>query len=154
MVHHNRKSHLILPEMSPSAADLPRANGPSPSNSTQTVQTPTSMDMDLHMSSLTINPQDSPSQQTSRPSYPARTSSASNVNGLAFRTSSSGMPALSQPQMATHVPLGMPQMSAHSPLGQPPQMSSQTPSNGFYRQVPPQGPLPELPRKQQGAYYE
>jgi hypothetical protein len=170
MVHNNRKSHLLLPEMSPSAVDLPRANGSSPSNSsstTQNVHTPTSMDMDLHMSSLTIDSQpssQSTQQTTPRPSYPTRTSSATNISGLAFRQQSSSMPQiapmasqapLSMPQMTIQVPPGMPQMSAHSPLGQPPQMSSQTPSNTFYRPMPPQGPLPDLPRKQQQqSYYD
>ncbi|KIW02204.1 uncharacterized protein PV09_06360 [Verruconis gallopava] len=69
MVQNNRKSHLVQPQDSPSASDLPRVNGSSGSSQ---AQTPTFADMDQQMSGLSINP------ESGRP-YPARTSSATNV---------------------------------------------------------------------------
>jgi mitogen-activated protein kinase kinase len=73
MVHHNRKSHLILPQDSPSANDLPRVNG-SGSQSQSAMPTPTMGDMDSQMSGLSLGGVDS----SGRP-YPLRTSSASNT---------------------------------------------------------------------------
>jgi len=124
MVHHNRKSHLILPQQSPSVGDLPRVNGSASSGSSNpqsNAQTPTMMDVDMHMSSLSIDPNVTPTSSNgtaTRPVYPQRTSSASNVSGLAFRQApTSGV------------------------------------SNGMYfRQAPPQGPLPALPRKESQQY--
>jgi mitogen-activated protein kinase kinase len=73
MVHHNRKSHLILPQDSPSANDLPRVNGSAASSGSSTAHTPTMGDMDQQMSGLSIN-----SESAARP-YPVRTSSATNT---------------------------------------------------------------------------
>ena len=82
MVHHNRKSHLIQPQDSPSASELPRINGSSSSGGyTSQAQTPTLGDMDQQMSGLSIGVSAPPQQQqdAGRP-YPVRTSSATNMH--------------------------------------------------------------------------
>jgi len=147
MVHHNRKSHLILPQQSPSAADLPRVNGSGSSGSSNaqsqsSSQTPTMMDMDQHMSSLTINNNGTtpttavpgPGFGNTRPSYPVRTSSANSVtmtnnNNVNMTNGSNGLAFRQAPTSGVQ--------------------------NGMsFRQAAPQGPLPALPRHESQQYQQ
>jgi len=139
MVHHNRKSHLILPQNSPSAADLPRVNGSGSSGFSNTQSTPTLMDVDQHMSALSIDSNSTPTESMHRP-YPARTSSANNVGGLAFRQAptSSGV----SNGYARQAPSTINSQYDRTP----------TASNSYYQPTPPQGPLPALPRKESQQY--
>ncbi|KAF1983245.1 kinase-like protein [Aulographum hederae CBS 113979] len=92
MERHNRKSHLA-PPLSPSTRALLQSSNNNSSNNNQTaqstqsnsspgssgtnVQTPTSMDMDIGMSTLSID-----DRERQRPTYPTRTTSSGNVVGL------------------------------------------------------------------------
>lgn len=103
MERHNRKSHLA-PQLSPATKALLRGEDkPSPSSSA-TDRTPTSGDIPI--SSASSN--GSANSASSRPQYPARTSSASQV------------PAYSQPQMSLPI---RPAPPPGGPLPRAPQKS-------------------------------
>lgn len=158
MVSNNRKSHLVMPH-SPSPVDLPRVNGSSSSNATNSqpsAQTPTFMDVDQKMSALTIDsniPMQPPTidgrtpttSSSQRPAYPARTSSATSV---AQSPNMSSLPFRQPPSLGASNGISDRQVRTSSGASNGYDRTPTAPSGGngqFY--APPQNGLPALPRK-------
>lgn len=153
MVTHNRKSHLILPQDSPSAIELPRVGVPSASTPTSNTQssakTPTMSDMDYKMSSLSIDSSVAPAaslasaSDSSRP-YPMRTSSSTSVNSAPRQTptlsANNGMqfrqPAPTDYRQAADYRQATPSDYKPAPLDYRPSSSDYRPASSDYRSTP------------------